>query len=293
MGRATTTWSLFAFSLPLLFLYLAIRGVPRVDPGFWPVLALNVGLDVLGFTLYVRALQEGDLGLTYPLLALTPALVVPVEWLVLGQHVGLRGAAGIALVVTGVYLLVSPGDRRGLLAPFRALSREPGARRMLAVTVVWAVSGTFDRVAVLRSSPAFYCAALTTCLAIAFLPVALRRAGRAPRLAGPEPGPTGPGPAGADAGPSRGGSGPAASLLGTVREHPGELALQGLLWAAMFVTQMEALRLALAAYVLTLKRSGTLLTVLAGAAFFGEGETRRRLLATFVLLGGVVLVSLA
>jgi drug/metabolite transporter (DMT)-like permease len=237
--------------------------VPHVQPGFWPFLGANVLLDLIGFTLYVSALEAGELGITYPLLALTPVFVIPVEWLTLGQHPGPAGAAGILLVAAGVYLLVSPGPDGGLLAPFRALAQRPGARRMAGVALIWSISGTFDRVAVLRSSPAFYGTMLSACLAIGFLPFALRR--------------------------SRGGR--PTGLPGAVRADPGGLALQGFLFAGMFVCQAEALRLTLAAYVLALKRSGTLLTVLAGALFFGEKGTRRRLAATLILLAGVVLVS--
>lgn len=269
MGRGVATWSIFAFALPALLLYLLVRGLPPVEAGFWPVLAVNATLDVIGFTLFVRALEEGELGLTYPLLALTPVLVVPVEWILTGEHASPQGAAGIALVAAGVYLLASPGEDRGLLAPFRALLGEPGARRMLAVAAVWAVSGTIDRVAVMRSSPAFYGAALATCLTAAFLPAAVRGARRGAASAGPA----------------------APSLAATIREHPGGLVLQGLLFAGMFVAQTEALRLTLAAYVITLKRSGTLLTVLAGAIFFRERETARRLVATAILVAGVLLVS--
>jgi len=288
---------MFALALPWLLLYLLVRGLPEIRDGFWPVLGTNVVLDVIGFTLYVRALEEGELGVTYPLLALTPALVVPVEWLVLGEHAGPRGLAGIGLVVAGVYALASPGEERGLLAPLRALAREPGARRMAAVAALWAVSGTLDRVAVLGSSPAFYGTALTAGLALAFLPVALRGAGRSmPVHASGGDGPGGAGSAGPGGVAPSGRPGGAVlrrarALAGTIREHPGGLALQGLLFGAMFVTQSEALNLTLAAYVITLKRSGTLLTVLAGALFFDERETARRLVATLILVAGVLLVS--
>lgn len=227
------------------------------------MLGVNTMLDLVGFTLYVTALEAGELSLTYPLLALTPVFVIPVEWVLLGEHPGLEGAVGIFLVAGGVYLLVSPGEDRGLLAPVRALAREPGARLMLGVAALWAVSGTIDRVAILRSSPAFYGTTLTACLTIGFIPVALR-SGRGGRPAG---------------------------ISGRVRSAPWELVVQGLLFAGMFILQAEALRLTLAAYVLALKRSGTLLSVLAGAAFFGEKATGRRLAATLLLVAGVVLVS--
>lgn len=265
------TWALFALALPLLAAWLAVRGLPPVAGSFWPVLAANAVLYALSLRLYVSALEVGDLGLVYPLLALTPVLAAPVEWLLLGDRVGPRGAAGVLLVTAGVYLLHHRAGH-SLLAPFRAMADDPGARRMLAVAALWAVSGTVDRAAVLRSSPAFYGTAMSLLLVIGLLPAALR-SGRG--------------------GPGDGGAAGRAGLGAALRRRPGALAVQGLLFAAMFVVQMEALRLTLATHVLTVKRSGTLLAVLMGGAFFREGGTARRLAGTAVLLAGVALVVLA
>ncbi|MFW6193301.1 MAG: EamA family transporter, partial [Gemmatimonadota bacterium] len=69
------------------------------------------------------------------------------------------------------------------------------------------------------------------------------------------------------------------------------LGVQGLLFAVMFVTQMEALRLSLAANVITVKRSGTLLTVLLGGMLFREKGLAHRLAGTVVVLAGVYLVA--
>lgn len=270
-------WAIFAFAFPALAVYLAVDGVPDAGGKFWLVAAVNTGLYVLSFHLYVTAIQRGDLGLTYPLLALTPILVVPVEWLVLGDRAGPRGVTGILLVVAGVYALNFDRDEAGLLAPFRALARDPGARRMLGVTLIWSVSGTLDRVAVLDASPALYGATISGAMALALLPLALWK-GRPPSADD--------GGEGGDAGAS-----PPEGLGAALRRRPGALALQGLLFAAMFVCQMEALRLALASYVISIKRSGTLLTVLMGAAFFGEEKLGRRLAGTLVILAGVFLVA--
>jgi drug/metabolite transporter (DMT)-like permease len=59
----------------------------------------------------------------------------------------------------------------------------------------------------------------------------------------------------------------------------------------MFVAQMEALRLSLAANVITVKRAGTLLTVLMGGLLFRERHLGRRLAGTAILLAGVWLVA--
>lgn len=254
------TWAIFSFAFPFLLIYLAVEGPPAaIGPRFWPALAANVALGVVSFSLYVSALDRGELGLTYPLLALTPLLLVPVEWTLLGEVPGPRGLTGVALVVAGVWLLGYDPDRAGVLAPLRSVARDPGARRMLGVAAIWAVSGTVDRVAVLDSSPGFYGALLTGSLAIALLP----------RM--------------------RGGAGGVRSAL-----RPGRrwlLLVQGLLFAALFVCQMEGLRLTLAANIVTIKRSGALLTVLLGTWLFGERFSGWRLAGTAVIVAGVYLVA--
>lgn len=273
---SVATWSIFGLSFPLLALYAVVRGMPVVAGDFWWALGANVAIHLVAFRFYVSALEVGELGLTYPLLAVTPALVVPIEWLLLGDRPGPRGVAGILLVVAGVYLLQLGRGGRSPSSPFRALARDPGARRMLGVAALWAVTGTLDRVAVLASSPSFYGAALSLALAVGFLPGALRSGERAGHG---EEFPTGDG---ADERPA---------LRPALALRPGELAVQGFVFAAMFVAQMEALRLALAAYVLAIKRSGTLLAVFLGGSWFDEESTGRRALATAVLLAGVFLVA--
>lgn len=291
VSRLAATWALFAFSFPLLGVYLALRGVPAVEPDFWPALAANLFvLYPLSMYLFVSAMKKGDLGLTYPLLALTPIMIVPVEWVLLGETPELQGLAGIVLVIAGVYLLNFRREDASLLAPFGAVARDPGARRGLAVAVLWAVGGTVDRVAVVHSSPAFYGTVITGGLTLlGLVPLAWTGAFRRPG-SGP---PDGQPPAGGDPDapgeePDTDGGSP--SLL-TPRTG-GLLLVQGLLNGLMFVCQMEALRLSLAAYVITIKRTGTLLSVILGWAFFQEGLVRKRLTGAFVIVAGVALVAL-
>lgn len=269
VSRQAATWAIFAFSFPLLAVYLAVDGLPAVETRFWWVLAVNLVLYVISFRLYVSALEVGELGITYPLLAVTPVFVVPVEWAVLGDRVGLLGLAGIVLVAAGVYTLHLERRTKSLLAPFRALAARPGARRMLAVALVWAVSGTLDRAAVLAASPAAYGVAISLGVGLALAPSALRDVGFA-FVPGAEDGTGEP--------RSR-------------RAVLGGLGVQGLLFAVMFVAQMEALRLSLAANVITVKRSGTLLTVVLGGMLFREKGLAHRLAGTVVVLVGVYLVA--
>ena len=253
------SWAIFAFAFPLLAAYLAFQGLPTIQPRFWPALLTSVGINVVSFYLYVSAIQKGDLGLTYPLLALTPVFVLPVEWVLLGDLPGSRGLGGILLVVAGVYLLNFSERSAGLLAPFAAVLRDPGARRMLAVALIWSISAVVDKIATLASSTAFYGTLESALIALAFVPLVMSR-----------------------------GEGFKAALS---RKTWWRLAVQGLLFALMFVVQMEAIRRALAAYVISIKRSGAIVTVLLGAVLFREPRLRERLSGAIVILAGVLLIA--
>lgn len=289
VSRQAATWAIFAFSFPLLLLYLAVDGLPAVETRFWWVLAVNLVLYVISFRLYVSALEVGELGITYPLLAVTPVFVVPVEWLVLGDRVGLLGLGGIVLVAAGVYMLHLERRTKSLLAPLRAVAARPGARRMLAVALVWAVSGTLDRAAVLSASPAAYGVAISLAVGVALAPSALRDVGFAFVPGAEDPAADDP-----PAGPDGDGGRPPEDRPREPRSRRavlGGLGVQGALFAVMFVAQMEALRLSLAANVITVKRSGTLLTVVLGGMLFREKGLAHRLAGTVVVLVGVWLVA--
>ena len=274
IGALPGAWALFWFALPILGAYLALRGVPSVGPGFWPAWGVAVLGNLAAWYLFFTALRTGDLGLTYPLLTLTPIFVPAVEWVLLREVPAPGGFLGIGLVVVGVYLLNFGSIRTGLFAPFAALAKDGAAIRALAVAVIWSVTGTLDRVAVLESSPAFHGFMLSAGLALLFLPFALA------------------------VDPDRESEGSKGGRLRRFRHRlspagRGGLILHGLLFACMLMLQMEALTLALASYVLSIKRAGAVVAVMIGYFAFREGSLGPRLAGTVVTLAGAfVLVVL-
>lgn len=276
-GPLVAAWALFAFALPFLVAYLVVQGVPSVGDRFWTVLGANWLLNLAAGYLFLSALDAGELGVTYPLLTLTPLFVVPVELMLLGELPGPWGMVGVVLIVTGIYLLNFNQRHLGPLEPLRALARNPGARRALAVAVLWSVSGTLDRVGVLESSPAFYGVALSGGLTVLFLPVIWIR-----RRWGPATGPDAATGARGTAEGAGGRTGPGGRAL--------LLAIHGFLFAAMFVVQMEALNLALASYVLSIKRTGAILAVALGWLAFREAAFGPRVVGTAVTVAGVAVL---
>lgn len=273
IGAVLAGWTLFSFALPILGAYLLLRGIPEVQPAFWPAWGVATLGNLAAWYLFFSALRTGDLSLVYPLLALTPIFVPAVEWVLLREAPRAGGFFGIGLVVTGVYLLNFRSRTTGFLAPFAALARDRSALKALAVSVIWSVTGTLDRFAVLESSSAFYGFMLSAGLSILFLPFAL--------MAAPD-----------DRNGFSSRSRVARLRSGLAGAGRGALVLHGLLFACMLMLQMEALTLALASYVLSIKRAGAVVAVLVGYFAFREGELGPRIIGTLVTLAGAFVLVL-
>lgn len=244
--------------------------------GYWTALLVSGGINALATPLIVVALQRSDLSLVSPLMSLTPLFMLATGTFVLGELPAPTGMAGVAVIVLGAYLLST--SRRGAdpLLPFRALLRDPGARLMLLVAFLYSVSATYDKVGTTASSPFFWAASTQAVTALGIAPVALwrlrRKGERRPthKVAGP------PGEA-----PRLAGLGGATAIL-----------LAGALTTVAAAAQMTALTLTLAAFVIAVKRTSTLFSVLLGRSVFREEAAGRRLVAAAVMLAGFILVTL-
>jgi len=252
------TWAMMTLTLPWSAALLALDGVPTVRPGFYSAALASVVLNMVSMTLEVKALSVSPLSLTVPFLAFTPLFMLATSYLVLGEVPDAKGVAGIVLVAAGAYAINLEKVRGGLLCPLKAIAREPGSRIMLLVALLWSVSAVYDKKATLASSPAFYTTFFAAAAGVLYAPalvVGLRRK-----------------PVG--------------------REMVPRLFLLGLVCAVMVLSQFAALRLALASYVIAVKRSGMLLSVVLGRVLFKERSLAVRLLGAALMIAGVVTISL-
>ncbi len=255
----------------VLLLPFALRAADGPGAGFWRALLVSGVINAVAALLIARAVYRSDLSLVAPLKSLTPVFMLVTAPLLIGEHVSAAGVAGVVVIVAGAYLLSEPVGV-GVLAPYRALLRDRGAREMLLVAVIFSVSAVVDKVGVLASGPYTWAAALNAFVAAAVGPVALARARRGGRGGPPE--------RGAAAAPDE--APPYADLAGAA-----------LVTAVALAAQMTAITMTAAAYVIAVKRTSIFFAVLAGGAFFGESATPRRAVAAAIMLAGFTLVTLA
>ncbi len=255
------------FMLPVLWSV----GIPTIQPGFWLAITIGGGLNILAFTLYVRALKLADLSLTVPLVTLTPLFLLVTSPVLVQEWPTWADAVGVALLVVGSYVLNlgagEAADRRVLgfvplpnLRPIRTMAGNPGSRLMLCVAFIWSITSNFDKIGVLNSSPLFWAIALFTVIAAGMVPFVFFRQNSA-------------------------GIGP---LLGEWRL----LGLTGVFNAIAITFQMMALPLAPVAQVIAVKRMSALLSVFFGHFFFKEKGFKERLAGAAIMVSGVVIMTL-
>lgn len=247
-----------AYALPFLALVLPFIEIPALDRTFWITLAILLPLEVTALLLYVRAIRVSPLSLTIPFTATTPLFILFIAFLILGEWPDLSGLIGVMLIVTGAYVLNIDKRRESLLAPLRAIGRERGSLYMLGVAFIYAITSTLGKVAIMHSSPIFfglfYPFTLTISLSVV---VGVRK-----------------------------------RTLREVVRYPFAFLTIGLFTAMMIIFHFLALSLTNVAYMISVKRTSLIFSLLYGKLLFNEEALKERLAGSLLMLAGVVSITL-
>jgi len=253
-----TGWLRLVFAAPLMLMMVPFVEVPEYDRTFFVAIALGMPLEVLAFALYIKALRVSPMSLSLPFLSFTPVFLLAVSFPIVGELPSARGALGVLLIAAGGYVLNLGHFRRGPLEPFRAILREKGSVLMLAVAFIYSLTSSLGKLGIVHSSPLFYCIVYFLVLPVAYLPVAL----------------------------------PSFSKTGWPKKHMAVIVFAGLLTGVSVTAHVTAVSLTNVSYMIAVKRTSMLFSVLYGCLLFREGQLRERTLgASLMLIGVAVLVA--
>lgn len=263
VGAKTVLWFLFAAAVPVLAVFYGLFASPTYTSLFPVYLGAGVGINLVAFYGYVRAIELADVSLVAPLLSLSPLFMLLTSWVMLSEVPDGKGLAGILIVVVGTYFLA--GGEAGLdLDPLLRLVEDPGPRWALLVAFLWSITANIDKLSVEASSPLAYSFWFHLLFTLCFTPIYLYLR--------------------TDTGESDEASGEEGSWAIVV---VGLLGV-GVLQALMVVAQMTALTATNVTYVIAIKRAGMLVSVLGGGLLLDEEDFLRRLLAAFLVLVGLL-----
>lgn len=247
-----------AVALPVLGLWLlADEMLQRVEwESFVVWLVVGGTLNALITVLYFHAIEKGEVSQVVPLTALTPVFLLITSPVMLQEVVSAVGAAGVLLVVAGVYMLFL-GEGNGLLAPLREIGRRGSARLMLLIAVLWSITSNIDKLGIRASSPALWAFAINAYIFLILQGYWLTRWGR------------------------------------SIFRFDRWVIVAGVFSALMITFHMLALTVTYVPYLIAVKRTSVVFTALGGVLLFGEGGGWRRVMGAVLACSGVLLLYLS
>jgi uncharacterized membrane protein len=259
----TTGCAIILVSLPFIVPLLIGRDSFPLGTDLALLLCVQVPFEVLAYYLYLQAIKMSPLSLSVPYLSFTPVFTILTASILLGESISSQGFFGILMVTVGAYVLNIELSTHHPLAPFRAILKSPGSRRMLLVALIWSLTSTLGKKGVQLSDPVFFGVCLMVSLSIPFAAIAGWRVQRK------------------------------VATVNLKGRNALWLALGGLTTALAMIAHFHAIQLVQVSYMISVKRTSLIFSVLYGGLVFKEGNIRLRLMGTCIMLSGVVVIYLA
>ena len=251
--------SRFLYSSPFVLILLFFIPIPKLDGLFWLVLSIALLIEAIAWILYVKAIRNSNLSLVAPLLSLTPVFLVFTSFMILGELPTIVGFFGILLVVIGAYILNIKDIKRGVIEPFKSVLKEKGCVYMIIAAFLFSITSNLGKILVQKSSPLFFSAIYLPLLAISFIIIAFF----------------------------------------VSRKKITQLKLDfknfffiGLFFGLMTIFHMLAIRMVIVPYMISIKRTSSIFSVLYGYFLFKEKGIKERSIGAVIMLIGAGLIIL-
>jgi len=253
------SWVKMAFSFLILLTVLPFVRIPSISGHFVWICLILFPLEVLSQLLYMKAIQVSPLSVTIPFLALSPIFLIATSFLMLGERIDRSGLLGILLIALGSYMLNIDKAAYGFFSPLKAIVKEQGSWLMVIVAAIFSITANLGKMAIQETNPLFFALFLNGVMGVLLFPFPLLLSDRPVRR---------------------------------IREHlPVHIGI-GIAMALMVLFHMMAIVRVEVAYMISIKRTSLIFSVLFGCIFLHESHCRQRAVGSLVMFAGVVLILL-
>lgn len=222
---------------------------------------ITLPLEVLGYYLFLSSIRLSPLSLTVPLLSFTPAISIVTSAIILEEQISLFGVTGVGFVTVGAYVLNWDPKNLSFLGPLKAAASDRGARRMLLVAVIWALTSTFGKSGINIYGAMQFGLILHSLITLVFV-----LAGMVRLING-------------------------STSLKLETRTIAFFGIGAVAMAFQMMTHFIALSMAPVAYMISVKRISMVISVIFGWRFFGEQNIGWRLAGAVIMLVGVTILS--
>lgn len=244
-------------TLPVFFLLLSDWSLPITAVPYM----LGSGLaEALYFFSLGKAYEHGDLSLVYPIARSSPLYLFALAAIFLGEEISPLGVFGILLVVIGVYMIHLRGlSPRNFLVPVISI-RSRASQFALLAALSTSIYSLIDKAGVLKVGPMIYAFWLDFFITALLTPLVLLRGGLS-------------------------------SLAVELKSQGLKIAVSGFLMRVGYLMVLLAMSMAQVSYILSIRQLSIVIVSFLGAGLLGEEYWRVRLIASFLIFSGVLILG--
>ncbi len=252
-------WGRLVWAAPFILCALPFIAIPSIQPSFWLALLILLPIEISAIILYVKALKASPLSITTPFLGLTPLFIIGTSFIILGELPDKSGFAGILLIACGAYFLNIRQARIGLFGPLRAVVNERGSMYMVIVAAIYSVTAILGKICAQSSSPVFFGVIYVIITPLVLFPIVYNVTEK--------------------------------NSIKQAYTNPNFILL-GLFYGLMIVCHLQAIVLVEASYMIAVKRTSLLFSIVYGKLIFKETGFSERLIGGLLMIAGIVFITL-
>lgn len=253
------SWVKVSLAFVFLFTGVFFITIPSLNLYFLKICLLLFPLEILALLLYMKAIQVSPLSLTVPFLALTPIFLILTSYFMLNEKLDGSGILGVLFIVIGSYLLNIDKATSGFFKPIKAILEEKGSWIMIIVACIFSITSNLGKMAILETNPVFFAifhSGIMTLLVMPF-PLIFTK-----------------------------------SPIKKLKEQIGIFILIGISMALMALFHMMAIVRIEVAYMISIKRTSPVFSVLWGCWLLHEKNFSERIMGSTIMFLGVLLIIL-
>lgn len=226
---------------------------------YFVYLSTDVLLVSIANLLFFRALQVSPLSLCIPFMAFTPIFLIPTGFVILGELPPSVKLLGVLLIFIGSVLMHRRLFAVSWAAPVTALIKEPGCRYILMVALIFSLTNPIENKLVEITDVYTQACAFGIGLSVFFFVLTLARGD---------------------------------TFQGALQGNILWLPLAGVLDAISLLLQYASYHYLDVVIAVSIKRAGIVLAVFFGWLFFKERGIRDKVIASSVMLAGMLIIYL-
>ena len=246
-------------ALPFLLLGFMFYEIPKVSADFYIVTFVNLAVFLFAMYLLVKSLKTSDLSMSIPMLNLTPTFLLITSYIMIGEAPSLQGLIGIIVTIIGAYVLNLRYVRGSIFDPFKMIFRKKEIFYMVIVAFLFSITSNLFKMGVQLSNPAFF-VFVSYLFSSVILSLLFFREFKQKEL---------------------------------IFKNAKWILVMGISTALMEMLIAVAVNFAIIPYIITLKRTSVIFSVVLGFFLFKEKNFRHAIAGSSIMFSGAALIILS